>query len=83
MATIPGTIRAIITGSGYRDISTILAATAALLLIALMVLKELMRVLEAPRARAWIETLNVAILPLLLTFGYILIVRALRLLGLL
>jgi hypothetical protein len=79
-ATVPEWItRAIMTHS-HAILSTTLGAIAIVLLIALLLQKELLRARGGPRTRAWFSTLNVAIVPLLLAFGFIIVTRLLDLL---
>ena len=63
-----------------ETLTTTFGVVAILLLLALLVQKELMRVLGGRSVKSWQQTLNIAITPLLAAFGVIMIVRFISLL---
>ncbi len=78
-STVTEVTRTLILSSTYESLSTSLGAIAILLLFVLLVLKELMRARGGPHSRRWMRTLDIAIAPLLLTFGIIVIMRLINL----
>jgi hypothetical protein len=54
---------------------TICSLVPILLLIALLVLKEIVRALDSPKKNTWMLLFNLAIIPLLLLFAAILVLR--------
>jgi hypothetical protein len=64
-------------------VSDALSAIAILLLIFLLCQREFMRVIDERRSHCWTAALDTAIVPLLVTFGLIVIARLLTLLGVL
>ena len=72
------TIRAILSNN-FDGLSTSFGLIAILFLLVLLVLKELVRALETPRAKAWMQAFDIVIVPLLLAFGLVIFVRFLRL----
>lgn len=70
-----------ITSTTYDALSTTLGVIAIMLLIALLALKELTRAYGGPRSGVWVQTLNIAILPLLLTFGLTIVMRLVHILS--
>jgi hypothetical protein len=73
------TITTIVSNS-YNALSATIGIIAILLLMVLLLQKELLRAAGGIRARLWLQTLNVAIVPLLFTFTLILVVRFVNLL---
>ena len=71
--------RTLILSSTYESLSTSLGSIAILLLFVLLVQKELMRAHGGPHSRRWMRALDIAIAPLLLTFGIIVIMRLINL----
>jgi hypothetical protein len=58
-----------------------LSVVLILLLLVLLVLKELVRSVGGSRATTWTDTLNIAIVPLLLAFGFFVAIRFVDLLS--
>jgi hypothetical protein len=59
----------------YEPLSTGLGLLVILLLIVLLVQKELIRALEGRRSSRWLRFLDLAIAPLVLIFGLIMLLR--------
>ena len=59
----------------YETLSTSLGLIVILLLIVLLVQKEFIRAIGGPRSQTWMQALNIAIIPLLLTFGLTVVMR--------
>jgi hypothetical protein len=57
---------------------TALEVTATVLLVALIIQKEIARVVNSPRSQHWVQALNVAIVPLLFVFGFVIAMRLLH-----
>lgn len=72
---------ATLTTIGSNTYSTIISVVVIVLLLTLLLEKELVRAFGHPRSRDWIQALDVAIVPLLLAFGVIILVRFLDLVG--
>ena len=68
------------TSSSYETLSATLGGVVILLLLVLLVQKEFMRVLGDRRSRRWMQTLNIAIVPLMLTSGFVIVTRFLAIL---
>ncbi len=81
-AIVTNLIATTITSNSFDARSATLGAIVVLLLTVLLALKELRRAFGGPRFRVWSQTLNIAILPLLLAFGLIITMRFLDLFGL-
>jgi hypothetical protein len=64
----------------FDSLSATVGIIIILLLLLLMFQKELIRVSGGRRARLWMRALDLAIVPLLLTFGLIIVRRFLDLL---
>jgi len=76
VASIPTEVTIItVLSNTYESLSTTLGLIVSLLLIVLLVQKELIRALGGSRSRAWMRALDKAIVPLLLMFGLIMILR--------
>ena len=71
-----------IVSNTYDALSMIFGGIAILLLLVLLVQKELVRALGGPQSRTWMQALNTAIVPLLLAFGFVVVVRFVNLLHL-
>ena len=78
-STVTVVTRMLILSSTYESLSTSLGAIVILLLIVLLVQKELLRARSGSHVRKWMRALNIAIAPLLLTFGIIVIMRLINL----
>jgi len=63
----------------YDVLSVSFGMIAILLLIILLVMKEMLRTFGGSRFKTWAEALDVAIAPLLLAFGLIIIMRVIYL----
>ena len=70
-----------ITANSFETLSTTFGVVVIVLLCVLLIEKELIRSLNGPRTRTWIQALNIAIFPLSLTFGLIIALRLAALLG--
>jgi hypothetical protein len=76
MTAIVNEITTRIISSGTFDaLSTTYGLIVALLLIFLLVQKELLRAHGGRRARLWLQTLNIAIVPLVVAFGLVVVMR--------
>lgn len=74
-ATITAVTVATITAYTYDVFSTVFGAIAIGLLLILLVQKEILRAVGGTLSRDWTRTLNVAIVPLLVAFGVIIVLR--------
>lgn len=63
----------------YDAVSTTVGLAAAAALAILLVEREAVRAFGGERAKRWIHGLDIAVLPLLLSFGVIVILRLLNL----
>ncbi len=61
------------------SLSDSLGLIAIVLLMVLLIEKELVRSVGGPRSQAWMRALNIAIAPLVLACGLIIILRAINL----
>ncbi len=68
-----------ITSTSYDALSTSIGIIAIVLLIVLLLLKETARAFGRGRAPIWVRTLDVAIMPLLLAFTVVVVLRLLSL----
>lgn len=66
---------------GSNTYSTIISVIVIVLLLALLLEKELVRAFGSPRSRDWMQALDIAIMPLILAFGIIILVRFIDLTG--
>ena len=76
------TIRTILSAS-YDTLSAGYGVAIALVLLILLVLKEFRRIGEAGQKQSSIKVFDIAIWPLVGTFGFVILIRILRLLGIL
>lgn len=74
-STVTAATQMAIRSTTYGWLSTGLGLIVILLLIALLVQKELMRALNHPRSELWLRTLDIALVPLTLAFGFIMLMR--------
>jgi hypothetical protein len=74
-STVTEVTRAFITSTMYSTLSPTLGIIAIVLLVVLLIERELLRASGGPRSSLWLQTLNIAIVPLLLTFGLVVIAR--------
>jgi uncharacterized BrkB/YihY/UPF0761 family membrane protein len=81
-ATVTDVIIATIRSSTPDTLASTFGVILIMLLLVLLLQKELVRAYDASRSRKWLQTLNVAILPLLIAFGIIIVMRFLGLLRL-
>ena len=70
----------VITAYTFNTLSTTVGVVVIELLFGLLLQKELIRSLGTPLAKVWMRALDIAVLPLLLTFCVIVGVRFLNLL---
>lgn len=80
-STVTELTKFFVTSSSDPDFSTTMGVIAILLLLMLLAQKELGRSTGGMRARTWVLTFNIAIIPLLIAFGYTIIMRFLDLLS--
>jgi phosphoglycerol transferase MdoB-like AlkP superfamily enzyme len=59
----------------YEVLSASVGLIVILLLLFLVAEKELIRAFGGKRSQTWMRTLNLAIVPLLLAFGFIVVMR--------
>ena len=59
----------------YEVLSASVGLVVILLLLFLVAEKELIRAFGGKRSQTWMQTLNLAIVPLLLAFGFIVVMR--------
>ena len=74
-ATITRLTMLTVGSSTYDTLSTTFGVIAIVLLIALLIQKELMRVLGGTHAKTWQHTLDTMIAPLVFVFSVIVILR--------
>jgi hypothetical protein len=74
-ATVTEVTISTIMSNSSDTLSTTLGIIATLLLLVLLVQKEIISALDNPRAKRWADTLNIAIVPLLLAFGLVVAIR--------
>lgn len=74
-STVTEVTTAAITSASYEALSISVGVITIMLLLILLILKEGMRAYGGPRSETWMETLNVAIIPLLMTFTLIMALR--------
>lgn len=67
--------RTAISAAGGDTLTSTQGIIAILLVIVLLALKEFIRAVGTPRAKAAAEVLNIAIVPLFLVFAFIMIMR--------
>jgi len=80
-ALVTDVIARAIASNTVDSLSTARSVVLILLLLGLLVLKELARAAGGPRSTAWTDTLNIAIVPLLLVFGFFVAINFLDLLS--
>lgn len=68
---------ATLSSNSYDDLSTTIGLISIFLLLSLLILRELVGVVGSSRKDTWARTLNIAIVPLLIAFFEIVIVRLL------
>jgi hypothetical protein len=66
-----------IASSTYESLSTTLSVVVLVLLLVLLIQKELVWAFGGPRSGVWMQALDTAIVPLLVTFGLVVIIRIL------
>jgi len=69
-----------LTSTDYDAISTTVGLAAVVALLVLVIEREAVRAYGGDRARRWIRGLDVAVLPLLVSFATIILLRLLQLL---
>ena len=69
-----------LTAATYDTITKSVGLVAIVVLLALMLIKELVRVHPAPRLTAWVHAFDFALVPLLITFTVIVTARLAELL---
>ena len=82
-ATITDSITAIVQAASFGALTSTYGLTAILLFLLLLIGKEMSRIRDGAPSRRRLQVFNVALLPLLLTSGLVVLVRFLRLAGLL
>jgi hypothetical protein len=79
-ATVTEMVAQTIMTHSHEALSASLGVIAILLLATLLLQKEVLRASAGARAKDWVGVLNIAIVPLLLAFGFIIATRLLDLL---
>ena len=69
-----------LTATNYDVVSTTVGLAAVSALILLLIEREAVRAYGGARARRWIHGLDIAVLPLLVSFGIIILLRLIQLL---
>lgn len=64
-----------VTSTGYAAFSLTIGAVAVVLMIGMLVLRETMRVAHGDESASWVNSLNLAIAPLMIAFGVIMALR--------
>jgi hypothetical protein len=82
-ALIPEATIRMILSSNYDGLSAVYGVVIALALLILLVLKEFLRILEGGQKHSSLRVFDIAIFPLLGTFGFVILLRLLSLLGIL
>jgi hypothetical protein len=80
-ATVNQVTITMITSNTYDALSTSIGVMAILFLVILLIHKELIRTIDSPQSGSWMQVFNIAIVPLFLAFGLIIISRLISLLG--
>ena len=70
----------IISSSSFIDRFNSLGVIAILLLLALLAHRELVRAFHSSSSGTWLRTLNIAVLPMILMFSFIVTIRIVRIL---
>jgi hypothetical protein len=78
-STVTEVTRMIILSSNYGRLSNSLSLIVILLLVVVLAQKELMRALGSSRSKTWMRALDIAIVPLWLAFGVMVIRRLIAL----
>jgi len=78
-ATVTQATLTIIHSQTYEMLSTSVGLVAILLLVVFLIEKEIGRAWAGTRRRVWLQTLDIAIVPLLLACGVIIVLRFLDL----
>jgi len=73
--TIISTLRTL----ANEPIVTLISLGVILVLVILIILKEFVRTVDPPRARFWLHAFDMAIIPLVFAFGFIVLLRILGL----
>ena len=66
-----------ITSNSYETLSTTLGMVVIPLLLVLLIQREFIRALGGDRSGMWLKALDTAIVPLLLMFGFVMVMRLL------
>lgn len=74
-STVTESTLTIIRSNAYDGISATFGAITIVLLVILLIEKELIRAYGGQRTKEWLYALDLAIMPLLLVFGSIAIIR--------
>jgi len=64
-----------ITSHTYSPLSIAIGAIVTILIIVLLIHKEVVRSTSGARFDEWVRTMNIAVLPLLVAFGLIVVTR--------
>ena len=78
-STVTQITQATILLNPYGPLSDSLGLIAIVLLIVLLIEKELVRSVGGPHLQAWMRALNIAIAPLVLACGLIIVLRVINL----
>ena len=79
-STVTEVTRLTINSGSYPDFKTMIGVTAVLLLLLVLGQKEVARASGGPLSKTWMQTLDIAVMPLLLAFGLVMLTRFLDLL---
>ena len=74
-AMVTAATKAFIQGNSYNAISTSVGVVVILLLLICLIEKELLRAMGGARAKAGMEVVNIVVVPLLLAFALIILLR--------
>ncbi len=74
-AMVTAATRSFIQGNSYSAISMSVGVVVILLLLICLIEKELMRAMAGARARAGMEAVNIVVVPLLIAFTVIILLR--------
>lgn len=78
--TVNNLTTAVINAINYTTLTNSFGLVLVLLLLSLLIYKEIARAAGGQRADKWAETFNIAIIPMLISFGLIVALRFIYLL---
>ncbi len=74
-STVTEVTTTFIVSTPYDTLSTTVGIITVVLLLVLLMVKELIRAYGGPLSRAWMQAVNIGIIPLLFTFALITAMR--------